>query len=99
MPHVIMCKKLLYQTGPVCASCNMSAGMQVHQLVEQYMDKCSLSAAEQAMQDLKETNTAELAALSYEAGPSRSPAQPPGRHPCHRHSTVDGTCWCHCRDN
>lgn len=71
----------------------MSAGMQVHQLVKQYMDKCSLLAEEQAMQDLKEANRAELAASSHQAGPSRSLAQSPGKHPCHGRSTVHASCW------
>ncbi len=52
-------------------------------MVMQYMDKCSLSAQEQAMQDLKEANKAEMAA-STPAGPSstpsRAPAQPQGMH-------------------
>ena len=61
--------------------------MQVHQMVLQYMDKCSLSAEAQAMLDLKEANKAELvtpatAKFSPKAGPSsrrtRSPAQPQG---------------------
>ena len=50
-------------------------------MVMQYMEKCSLSAQEQAMQDLKGANKAELAA-SAPAGPSSTPsrarAQPQG---------------------
>ena len=55
--------------------------LQVHQMVLQYMDKCSLSAQEQAMLDLKEANKAEMAAATPagpSSAPSRSPAQPQG---------------------
>ena len=69
------CEK--HPTKLLCCCC------QVHQMVMQYMEKCSLSAQEQAMADLKEANKAELAAVTP-AGPSsmpsRAPAQPQGMH-------------------
>ena len=53
-------------------------GCQVHQMVLQYMGKCSLSAQEQAMLDLKEANKAEMAAVTP-AGPSSTPSRAPAR--------------------
>lgn len=47
-------------------------------MVVQYMQKCSMSAQEQAMLTLKEANKAELAAVTP-AGPSSTPSRPQGR--------------------
>ena len=51
---------------------------QVHQMVEQYMEKCAMSAAEQAMLDLKRANKAEPASPRAPPSSSRLAAQASG---------------------
>ncbi len=71
--------------------------MQVHQMVLQYMDMCSLSAEAQAMLDLKEANKAEMVTPATaepppKAGASsrriRSPAQPQGIALCRKQACL-----------
>ena len=51
---------------------------QVHQMVEQYMEKCAMPAAEQAMLDLKQANKAEPASPGAPPSSSRPAAQASG---------------------
>ena len=52
--------------------------LKVHQMVEQYIEKCSMSAAEQAMLDLKEANKAKPASPRAPHSSSRLAAQASG---------------------